>query len=159
MRDWNNEPLAEQTMEAFETHFRKAEEERQAETTTTAAGYHRANAVDCGTVATEASTLTMATMQETIELLRQQISLQATANSTTAARRPPTTRRPFNHTPLTAAQKAAMGYCWSHGYCYNPAHTSSTCLHKREGHQDSATHANLKGGCTDRYQPGANRYL
>jgi len=43
-------------------------------------------------------------------------------------------------------------YCWSHGY--HPVgikHDSSTCMHKKEGHQDAATATNRMGG--DKFWP------
>jgi len=55
-------------------------------------------------------------------------------------RRPPRERRP--RVPPTDQG----GYCWTHGYLVHPDHNSCTCRTKREGHQDSATRADPKGG-------------
>ena len=40
------------------------------------------------------------------------------------------------------------GYCWSHGYMVGKTHNSGTCQKKKEGHQDTATRADIKGGRT-----------
>lgn len=37
-------------------------------------------------------------------------------------------------------------YCWTHGLSRHSKHTSLTCLHKAEGHQDNATAFRMKGG-------------
>ena len=39
-------------------------------------------------------------------------------------------------------------YCWIHGYCW---HTGKQCFVKRDGHHNSATLANKKGGSTSKY--------
>jgi len=47
-------------------------------------------------------------------------------------------------------------YCWSHGHHpVGAKHDSSTCTHKKTGHQDAATATNRMGG--DNFWPGANR--
>jgi hypothetical protein len=38
------------------------------------------------------------------------------------------------------------GYCWSHGYCVGHGHTGHTCSNLKEGHQPTATRANIMGG-------------
>lgn len=38
------------------------------------------------------------------------------------------------------------GYCWTHGYMVAYGHSSQTCKHMHNGHQDTATHADIKGG-------------
>jgi hypothetical protein len=38
------------------------------------------------------------------------------------------------------------GYCWSCGYKVVQGHNSKTCFKKKEGHQDSATREDIKGG-------------
>ena len=47
-------------------------------------------------------------------------------------------------------------YCWSHGH--HPVgvkHDSSTCTHKKEGHQDAAAATNRMGG--DKFWPIATK--
>jgi hypothetical protein len=42
-----------------------------------------------------------------------------------------------------------MFYCWTHGLGFSDKHTSATCNHKKEGHQDDATIVKVrKGGST-----------
>jgi hypothetical protein len=53
--------------------------------------------------------------------------------------------------PLPAARHVTveggkMFYCWTHGLSRHSKHTSITCLHKAEGHQDDATAFRMKGG-------------
>ena len=38
-------------------------------------------------------------------------------------------------------------YCWSHGWGFDPQHTSCNCKRKAPGHQDQATLENMMGGC------------
>jgi hypothetical protein len=40
------------------------------------------------------------------------------------------------------------GYCRSHGYMVGKTHNSGTCLKKKDRHKDTATRADIKGGCT-----------
>ncbi len=40
------------------------------------------------------------------------------------------------------------GYCWTHGYQVKVGHNSATCTNKAEGHQLTATRANIMGGST-----------
>ena len=37
-------------------------------------------------------------------------------------------------------------YCWSHGWSFDPQHTSCNCKRKAPGHQDKATLENMMGG-------------
>jgi hypothetical protein len=47
-------------------------------------------------------------------------------------------------------------YCWSHGrHPVGVKHDSSTCTHKKEGHQDVATATNRMGG--DKFWPIATK--
>jgi hypothetical protein len=39
-----------------------------------------------------------------------------------------------------------LAYCWTHGASTNAAHTSATCSNKQDGHVDSATLLDMKGG-------------
>ena len=58
--------------------------------------------------------------------------------------------RKFNYT------RNMGNYCWSHGH--HPVgvkHDSSTCKHKKEGHQDAATATNRMGG--DNFWPMATK--
>ena len=160
IREWNQKPEADQTLANYIDFFRTAEEERQAEATTTAAGYHHANAADTHTMVTDASSITAATMATTMATLQQMMAqaaaATAAANAVTAAAAAAAPQGPPGRQPRgapTATEIAAMGYCWTHGHCHNPAHTSGTCMYKADGHVDTATAANKQGGNTERYDP------
>ena len=47
--------------------------------------------------------------------------------------------------PNTARNPRRKFYCWSHGAC---GHKSADCRNKKDGHQDTATFTNKKGGST-----------
>lgn len=48
-------------------------------------------------------------------------------------------------------------YCWTHGRCTNPKHTSGTCQFPGPGHINDATLSNQKGGCADIFKPFQGR--
>jgi hypothetical protein len=52
-----------------------------------------------------------------------------------------------------ATTTSEMGYCWTHGCMKNPAHTSTTCKRKADGHKDNATMANKMGGKEGVWKP------
>lgn len=62
----------------------------------------------------------------------------------------PTTRTPAQLLAhrITEKKLDPAGYCWSHGYMVHKTHTSATCKKKKEGHVDTATRADIKGGRT-----------
>jgi hypothetical protein len=50
--------------------------------------------------------------------------------------------------PAAMVDSVAMFYCWSHGLGFSDQHTSHTCNHRKEGHQEDATIKSRKGGST-----------
>ena len=59
-----------------------------------------------------------------------------------------------NQPPAVSVEGKMLYYCWSHGLNPHASHTSLTCTHRKEGHQETATVSKLlHGGCT------AFRYL
>jgi hypothetical protein len=50
--------------------------------------------------------------------------------------------------PAATVDSIPMYYCWSHGLGFSALHTSQTCNHKKDGHQDDATIKARKGGST-----------
>ena len=130
------------------------------------------NASDDATVPTVASTLTSVTMADIQTGIQAALaahtaatnnSIQnalaahtaATNNSNTGHRQ--RDRRNTNNgyiENLSATDLAAMGYCWTHGYSHNAAHTSATCSWPNEGHQVTATDTNRMGGNNGRYVHG-----
>eukprot|EP00978_Attheya_sp_CCMP212_P044579 scaffold315028_cov47-Attheya_sp.AAC.1 len=81
----------------------------------------------------------------------QAIQLAMAAQALAPAAPAPAPRRPAANVPL-----AEMGYCWTHGYSGNLAHTSVSCVNRAEGHQPNATHADRMAG-TDRIWTRADR--
>lgn len=57
-------------------------------------------------------------------------------------------RPPPIATPAAVVDAIPMFYCWSHGLSFSDKHTSATCNHKKDGHQDDATLKVRKGGST-----------
>ena len=57
------------------------------------------------------------------------------------------TQQPQNKTKYTAKKRKwnQMKYCWTHGACN---HMSPDCRSKADGHQDSSTFQDRKGGST-----------
>ena len=58
---------------------------------------------------------------------------------------------------MSAARLAAMGYCWTHGFCHNNSHTSATCNRTNEGHRVEATGTNRMGGSNELFTPHSYR--
>jgi hypothetical protein len=48
--------------------------------------------------------------------------------------------------PAFLSNDVALYYCWTHGLSKNADHTSASCQHKANDHQDDATLDNRKGG-------------
>ena len=101
--------------------------------------------------------LTMADIQATIQAgiqtgIQAALAAHTTANPTNNPVQPRTNRRSIEGLSPTAL--AAMGYCWTHGFCKNRLHTSATCTWPNEGHQITATGTNRMGGHNGRYVPG-----
>jgi hypothetical protein len=120
----NPAPTPAELWVLFKNHFNKAERDRHRQITASGAGYNGAN-VAVVSPATETA---------------------AAANTTTRGAPAPAPA------PMPrAAQRALFGdgsgaYCWTHGLCMNPKHTSATCKNKAEGHKDEATAFNRMGG-------------
>jgi hypothetical protein len=53
---------------------------------------------------------------------------------------------PRNCTKNTKFYSGSDNYCWSCGFDVSKIHDSNTCSYKLQGHQDSATGADTKGG-------------
>jgi hypothetical protein len=67
------------------------------------------------------------------------------ANGKTSAMPQPT---PSSQASLPKIELNPNGYCWMHSYQVKVGHNSATCTNKAEGHQLSATRANIMGGST-----------
>jgi hypothetical protein len=56
-------------------------------------------------------------------------------------------RAPFDHTTWETSLDPT-GYCWSYGYRIVTGHNSQNCKTKLQGHNDTATRADIQGGST-----------
>ena len=119
---WRRKPETDHTLANFKTHFTAENKERVRVLTAQTAGFHGANTAS----GTHPPTLVAAAAAATTS----SASLASTSTSGSV---------------LTNGS-VCMYYCWSHGLGKNPAHTSATCLNKKEGHNDNATADNMKGG-------------
>jgi len=119
------QPL-EQTWTMLQKHFKVANEERKRLLTSEGAGYHSANA---------AQTSTAAQLTQALVALE---TMTAAANAATDA------------TPALPHQSALISnvgwhYCWSHGLCQSPEHTSCTCANRAIGHREDVIVGHMMG--------------
>ena len=127
-QQWRFKPIIEWTLPAFLADFTRANAERVRQTTAAAAGYHGAHVSIRHSSASSGGLHSPVTATSSL-----------TPASALVARTTPT-----NNSPSTPGKM--MYYCWTHGLSINPEHTSHTCQHKRDGHQDTATFDNMQGG-------------
>jgi hypothetical protein len=125
---WRERDAADWTMANFQDHFEKANKERLRKLTAQAAGFHGAHATTLETPAAP-----------TIER----------ANAVTDQPSPTPPRTPARNARTTDG--TTIYYCWTHGLHFNSRHTSATCEHKADGHNDAATLTNMLGG-NNRFQ-------
>jgi hypothetical protein len=114
-------PLDEWTLATFKTDFQLGNKERLRRLTAGDAGFHDAHQA----VRTPAPGIT--------------IPATAAAAVTPASAPPPAARH-------VTVEGGKMFYCWTQGLSARSTHTSLTCLHKAEGHQDDATAFRMRGG-------------
>ena len=110
----------------FCEHFRWADNDRRNNVTTQSAGYHGMNRA---TATAPPAAWTGPTPTAVVQ-------------GANAANSPPAA--PGNH-PAPAVPPL-LTYCWTHGSSINASHTSATCKHKADGHQENATNDNKMGG-------------
>jgi hypothetical protein len=116
-------PLTEWSLAAFKSDFVLGNKERIRRLTAGDAGFHGANnAISTPPPATPVPALAAAV-----------VTPATTASVASAARH-------------VSVEGGKMYYCWTHGLSSMRNHTSITCLHKAEGHQDDATAFRMKGG-------------
>jgi len=102
-----------------------------------AGGNQREATVPQLTTANLALTTTVATLTSTNKKL-----VDAAAKKKPGA----TTGAPKTPAELYADRSVPGGYCWTHGHWVRKSHTSKTCSHKDQGHQDEATAKDTMGG-------------
>ena len=169
---WNQRDAAGQTWQDLKTFFLQTTNElRIQQQTAQRAGFHGANAAwgaqlppqsydynDTAealanlTTATATDRATFATMTATMASLTAQVKAKDAVIATltqklavTSSGTPPT--QPTGGRPMTQRIDKG-GYCWSHGYCVTPLHTSATCNNKKAGHVNAATRENPMSGST-----------
>jgi hypothetical protein len=116
-------PLTEWSLAVFKAEFILGNKERLRRLTAGEAGFHGAhNAISNPSPATPVPAVAAAA-----------VTPASTATVPPAARH-------------ISVEGGKMYYCWTHGLSSMRNHTSITCLHKAEGHQDDATAFRMKGG-------------
>ena len=111
-------PLTEWTLPLFKSEFQLGNKERIRQLTAGDARFHGAHNVVSTPVPPSA------------------VAAAAVTPSPTS---PPAARH-------VSVEGGKMYYCWTHGLSPHRKHTSITCLHKAEGHQDDATAFRMRGG-------------
>jgi hypothetical protein len=124
--EWNRKLPADQTYPAFKLFFSAANKERKRQMTAGTAGYHALHAATVPSSPSDDATAATAPAPAP--------SYAAAAATTPAA------------APRIISNLVEMFYCWSHGLCTNPLHTSQSCNRPRDGHKTDATAANMMGG-------------
>lgn len=137
-RDWETKLEADKTLAHFKDFFSKAD--KRLATTTSAAGYHTANAVTA-----LSKPLTAADVADIVNKAITQSLAKITAKA-----HQDTTTVSTNRAP------AELSYCYSHGLSTNKRHNSLTCENRVHGHQEKATADNKMGG-SDRIYTEADR--
>ena len=114
-------------MDRFKLHFRKAAKDHKRMATTAAMGYGGSNLAE-----------------EVAAAVRAELSRNAASPASHAANNAGTAGAATSHTVDIGGHQ--MYYCWTHGLSSNSGHTSMTCQHRAEGHQEAATVTNMMGG-------------
>ena len=127
-REWHDLTKANKTMERFKRHFRNAAKDHKRMATTAAMGYGGSNLAE-----------------EIAAAVRAELSRTAASPAAHAANNADPAGAPTAHTVDVGGHP--MYYCWTHGLSSNSSHTSMTCQHRAEGHQETATITNMMGGC------------
>ena len=176
IREWSRETLVRRTYENFKIFFTDAERERQENETVATAGHQRANLAnaipptDDATVTTAASSLTAITMADIQATIQAALAAHTNPNpnannnnrqrnnnrnntNTSNRQRQQTNNNTLSIEGMSEARLAAMGYCWTHGFCHNANHNSASCHYTTEGHRTEATGTNRMGGSNDIYRP------
>jgi hypothetical protein len=140
----------------FKRHFKAADKDLRRMDTTGTAGFH-GSAHSVHTTSTLLTTTQAALAASELALARAlararaltQVSLSSGSTAASAA----------NISAITPASLGARprGYCWTHGHTTNSIHTRSTCNHRGDGHQATATAAHSMGGNTDNFIPRFQR--
>ena len=117
-------PLNEWTLATFKSDFILANKERVRRLTAGEAGFHGAHAVTTPTTTPHTPVPAVSA---------------AAVTPTTTPTVPPAARH-------ISVEGGKMYYCWSHGLSPHRNHTSLSCKHKAENHQDTATAFSMQGG-------------
>jgi hypothetical protein len=127
------------TWALFKSHFKAADRDIRSQATSGTAGYLGVPYAAANSVTTREADL----------LDRLAASKLALAQALSTASITPTINTSDNMSAITSEPPRA--YCWTHGFCKNTSHTSAACLYPGEGHQVSATAANMMGGKTNNF--------
>lgn len=164
---WRKKHQSEKDWSAFQKFFLSADEDRKKNTPTASEATFTANQVQeilhneissflqppsdeipstTPTVSANASV----TIDDVRRMIAKSLSASTPTQSTNRSNRngAPGTSPPRPPTMCQAlVDGVPVSYCWTHGVTRNLKHSSATCKHKSEGHQDDATYYCRKGGC------------
>jgi hypothetical protein len=138
--EWNRKATVDKTYPAFKLFFSAANKERVRQMTAGTAGYHALHAKN---VPPTAPNNQATNVPPTVPHVQAPVPAPATVNLAAAAS---TVAAPPWDAPRIVSNLIELFYCWTHGLCTNPLHTSGSCTRPREGHQITATAANMMGG-------------
>ena len=108
-------------MNTFRDFFNHADKDRKKNLTVKDAGFHGANATK--------------SYKAAVETVAPSVASETTARTKENFLDPTTGRKIY--------------YCWSHGGCTNPNHTSAKCTAPKDGHQKTATWFDRMDGSTE----------
>jgi hypothetical protein len=133
---------ATKTRALFKSNFKAADRDMRSEATTGTGGYHGTPTyVEANSAVARATDL----------LARLAASEQALARALSHASIAPTVDTATNLSTITPDPPCA--YCWTHGFCKNINHTSTSCLYPGEGHQIDVAVSNMMGSTATNVVP------
>jgi hypothetical protein len=160
-RKWKRRPVADQTWNNWKVHWTAAfTESRDIHRMTTPDGAFAnqaaTDAEQAAMMARSLDNLANAAIQknDTVEKLvvanERLAKALADANAAIARLRLPANSASWSggsaNEAATPPDWDPQGYCWSHGWKVKLGQSSKTCNHRKDGHDTTATRANIKGG-------------
>jgi hypothetical protein len=149
-REWRQMDPSAKDWSVFKRNFKAADKDLRRRDTTSTAGFN-GSAHSVHTTSTLLTTTQAALAASKLALARALAQVYLSSGSTAASA--------TNISAITPASSGARlrGYCWNHGHTTNSSHTSSTCNHRDDGHQATATAAHSMGGNTGNFIPRFQR--
>jgi hypothetical protein len=149
-REWHQMDPSAKEWSVFKRNFEAADKDLRRMNTTGTAGFHgSAHSVQTMSTLLTTTQATLAASELALARALAQVSLSFVSTAALVA----------NISAITPVSSGARprGYCWTRGHTTNSSHTSATCNHRGNGHQDTATAAHSMGGNTDNFIPRFQR--